>query len=453
MRKIAFVLTGFLLLSVLFFGAAPTARAAGAEAFVRVRLSAVGGKKAVVALQGSYRCNGTAFDGGTVTLQKHGDCVRVSHDRLGTLSENPFVYIEHRSGDADTFFSLENRRYGRCRYRGDLYACLDGAGALCLVNYVSMAQYLCGVTGGELRNSHPTAALKAQAIAAKGFVLGCMGGSGAFDLTDGPDDQVYKGHRPEDYRVLSAVEEVAHLTLTRDGAPIKCYYCTSNGGQMLTPALRWGSGRSNDAYALRYDPYDTAASEQAAVLTVSQNADAWPDALSAFLLETAQRERSDVSAVLGLVSLIGSRDAENLAGTESSPAALAPQAWAAAELRVQYADGSVALLPCGFSPEALLRAGVVDCANADVWFVRPSESDEDFSLVFGRSIGHRVGMSHIGMLEMERQGFSFEEILAFYYPGASLTCDGVPASAARPQASPSPEPTPLGITVVEPVGD
>ena len=35
--------------------------------------------------------------------------------------------------------------------------------------------------------------------------------------------------------------------------------------------------------------------------------------------------------------------------------------------------------------------------------------------------GHGVGMSQVGAIEMSKAGKSYEEILAFYYPGTSLT--------------------------------
>ena len=111
------------------------------------------------------------FTGGSVTLERHGARVRVVHETLGVLSDNAFVYLARRG---EGCLTLENARYGTCRYLGDLYACVED-GALCLVNYVPLTQYLYGVTGGELRNSHPAEALKAQAIAAKGYALSCLG--------------------------------------------------------------------------------------------------------------------------------------------------------------------------------------------------------------------------------------------------------------------------------------
>ena len=250
-------LTVFVLICTLLFGASFGAPAAAEEPYVRVRLSTGGAQAAQVLCEGAYRCGGTSFTGGSVTLERHGARVRVVHETLGVLSDNAFVYLARRG---EGCLTLENARYGTCRYLGDLYACVED-GALCLVNYVPLTQYLYGVTGGELRNSHPAEALKAQAIAAKGYALSCLGGDGPYDLTDGPNDQVYKGYRPDDGRVMAAVDAVAGRTLLIDGEPLD-----PNGIQELSDEeLRQTSGGitviqhfdGNSVFPMRRWPFPT----------------------------------------------------------------------------------------------------------------------------------------------------------------------------------------------------
>lgn len=420
--------------------------------FVRVRLSTGGAQRVCIAVEGAYRCNGTSFTGGMLTLERSDAHVRVLHSELGPLSDNPFIYIERLDPDPwDAFFTLDNARYGECRYQGDLFGCIDEKGALCLVNYVPMTQYLYGVTGGELRNTHPFEALKAQAIAAKGYALSRVGSDGAYDLTDRPADQVYKGYRPGDSRVAEAVDAVAGEYLAWNGKPVKCYYCTANGGQTLTPLLRWGASDCNGAYAMRYDPYDLAGSGRSScVIDVARDAAEWPAALAAFLLAEAQAVEPLTAAVSRIDRLDGYFDPENHAGTARSPSGRAPQAWAEAVLSVRLENGDATRINCGFLLESLLTAGVADCPDADVWFVRETGAGA-WQIVFGVSDGHRVGMSHCGLLEMARQGFSYTEILAFYYPGAVLTRSG---AVLTQSVSLPPEPTSYSLHIVsEPAGE
>ena len=53
------------------------------------------------------------------------------------------------------------------------------------------------------------------------------------------------------------------------------------------------------------------------------------------------------------------------------------------------------------------------------------------------------------MLEMARQGFAYEEILAFYYPNATLS-PGTAAAPAQATPAPTPTPTPYELRVVAP---
>ena len=90
-----------------------------------------------------------------------------------------------------------------------------------------------------------------------------------------------------------------HGEVLLDGEPIKCYYCTGNGGQTLTPAMCWGAANASDAaYDLRFDPYDVAGSDDAVVLEFTPDAAGWPEAAAAFLLRQARRQDARVAEVL-----------------------------------------------------------------------------------------------------------------------------------------------------------
>ena len=105
-------LTIFVLICTLLFGASFGASAAAEEPYVRVRLSTGGAQAAQVLCEGAYRCGGTSFTGGSVTLERHGARVRVVHETLGVLSDNAFVYLARRGEGS---LKLENTRYGSCR--------------------------------------------------------------------------------------------------------------------------------------------------------------------------------------------------------------------------------------------------------------------------------------------------------------------------------------------------
>lgn len=78
-----------------------------------------------------------------------------------------------------------------------------------------------------------------------------------------------------------------------------------------------------------------------------------------------------------------------------------------------------AVSPCAYSASN----GGRTTASEDRWGGRRAyliEQDDpyDYAVTKGKKTGHGVGMSQEGAKEMARRGFSYEEILSFYYHGA-----------------------------------
>jgi stage II sporulation protein D len=42
-------------------------------------------------------------------------------------------------------------------------------------------------------------------------------------------------------------------------------------------------------------------------------------------------------------------------------------------------------------------------------------------MLYGKGFGHGVGLCQEGAMQMAKKGYSFDQILQYYYPGASLT--------------------------------
>ena len=450
MRKfLCFLLCAAALLGMAPAGAARAEAAGAEEQTVRVALSADATGSIEVRVEGSYECLGTTFSGGVLRATVFDGGVALSHSELGELGRGDSVTVQRREKSVwAAFLMLENSRYGTTRYLGDMIFATDGQGKLLLINRVGMAEYLYGVVGGELRNNHPMEALKAQAVAAKCFALTCLDSSEPYDLDDTPTDQVYKGYHPAHENVMAAVDAVKDDLLLYGEEVVRCYYCTSNGGQTITPRMRWGSDSAQDeVYELRYDSYDLDGADSAARLRVLPDARRLPEPLYAFLLALAQQTQADVTELRTVLALRGMHEASCPGGKAAGPAALAPQQQAEARLLCALSDGTERELICAFPLEELLTQGVVDCPEANLWFVQP-EDDGSWSIIFSRSIGHRVGMSHYGMLYCAELGFTYDEILYFYYPGATLMHGGteaqddggMPAQTAKPTPSATAEP-------------
>ena len=115
-------------------------------------------------------------------------------------------------------------------FPGEAYVVKEPRG-LTVVNSVPMERYLCGVVGNEMKPSWPAEALKAQAIAARTYVLFQMRWSrrSAYHVVSTATDQRYAGGRV-DLRVSAAVAATRGLALTRQGSVIPAYYHSTCGG-------------------------------------------------------------------------------------------------------------------------------------------------------------------------------------------------------------------------------
>jgi stage II sporulation protein D len=42
-------------------------------------------------------------------------------------------------------------------------------------------------------------------------------------------------------------------------------------------------------------------------------------------------------------------------------------------------------------------------------------------MLYGKGFGHGVGLCQEGAMQMAKKGYTFDQILTYYYPGAILT--------------------------------
>ena len=226
-------------------------------AMVRVLLSTQGASELAVTVSGTYRLaeTGDTFTGGKLTLSASGSRVTVTHSSLGALYTGASVTVERETlGRTGGTLTLRAGGYNRS-YLGHLSVTAED-GELVVVTRVPLPHYLYGVVAHEMSNSFPIEALKAQAIAAKNYVLPRLGRSGAYDIGDTSTDQVYKGYNSANRNVIEAVDATMNDVLLLGGAVMPCYYSASNGGYMIKPSENWSSTAYDAGYSEGFDDYD-----------------------------------------------------------------------------------------------------------------------------------------------------------------------------------------------------
>jgi stage II sporulation protein D len=154
------------------------------------------------------------------------------------------------------------------RYAGFLRIIPKGGAKVLPVNVVSMEDYLRGVVPAEMPPYWGVEALKAQAIAARTYTIGHLGGA-EFDLRASESDQAYSGLTDQRADSMAAVDSTRGQVLTYQGQLITAFYMASDGGHTESSEYRfvtWDHGaqlRSHLGYLTGIsDSFDRAPSWQ-----------------------------------------------------------------------------------------------------------------------------------------------------------------------------------------------
>lgn len=118
---------------------------------------------------------------------------------------------------------------GERRYRGQLQILASGSG-LRAINHLPLEQYLASVVGSEMPASWPQAALRAQAVAARTYVLRQRKPGGLFDVTATTASQVYRGVEAETASTREAVAATRAQVLLFEGSLVEAVFHSSSGG-------------------------------------------------------------------------------------------------------------------------------------------------------------------------------------------------------------------------------
>ena len=142
-------------------------------------------------------------------------------------------------------------------YEGDLSLSVD-ENQIHTVLTLGLEDYVKGVVPYEMSESFPIEALKAQAVAARTYVMNKaeINRKKEYDVVDNTNDQVYKGRRTEYVQAAKAVDETSGVCGFYKGKLAMCYYSASNGGQTELASHVWDSTTDDGYLDIRDDPYD-----------------------------------------------------------------------------------------------------------------------------------------------------------------------------------------------------
>jgi len=282
-----------------------------------------------------------------------------------------------------------------------------------LVEAIGLETYIAGVVAGELPSGWEPGALKAQAIAARSYALHerdrAQRLGRPFDLDAGESDQVYAG-ATTDPAILRAVSETRGSVLSFQGRTLRAYYSSTCGGRSAAAKDVWPTSAGfefNLDAPLQGHPLDEACS------------------ISPLYRWSLTRPRDELTRRLNAFGRDTGMGVRNLKSFAAATPSLRNQQGRPTQYRIFDADGSWWPL----SAEQLRSAsnwtgtsGLPAGARAQ----RVNSGDAIFQLgpdavtITGQGFGHGVGLCQYGAQAMAKAGKGSDEILRFYYPGATI---------------------------------
>jgi peptidoglycan hydrolase-like amidase len=190
--------------------------------------------------------------GKEITVMSAGSLIRIEHDGVGFLVTQDGLFLGSFDGPVffrpttlENLFRIENLRrvFSGTKvplYRGAIEVARGRITAaqplprVNLVNIVEVENYVPGVVANESIASFAIEALKAQAVAARGYAIANIGNYVArgypFDIVDSSSSQVYRGVISEHVNAVRAASDTYGLVASSSGRIISAMYSSSFGG-------------------------------------------------------------------------------------------------------------------------------------------------------------------------------------------------------------------------------
>lgn len=328
------------------------------------------------------------------------------------------------------------------QYRGSFEVNKLTSSTIQTVNKLDIEQYLRGVVASEMPSTWHLEALKAQAIAARGYALKSTG-----ILSSTTSSQVYKGYSNEVVSTNRAIDQTKGKVLLYTGKLAQTYFYSTSGGRTANVGDVWNSNQASFPYLVSVDdstevsPYSNWKVEIPAssiltrfgYLTTNQLLD---------VKITKGGANGEVTAVT-IVTNVGEK---TIAGNESVMRGIFTNPlknnvslnsnWydisftrptVSSQLFIQSAASISSPITSLLNYSVQTAAGISIISNDNVMvqtnsgIVTTSVSTGIPSVtVTGKGYGHRIGMSQYGAKAKADGGWNAEQILKHYYTGTTI---------------------------------
>ena len=274
----------------------------------------------------------------------------------------------------------------KSKYRGEIAMYVNNS-TITPIDFLDIDQYLYGVVPSEMPSGWSIEALKAQAVAARTYVVSAVnkngeGKHGVYDICDTVHCQAYNGINSESQSAITAVQATAGKCIYNNGSLIEALYFSSDGGATLSSEDVWSTPLS---YLVgKKDIYETDCKKWERVFTYTD------------LTNIAYKKGYGVGNVTDLVAGYNDNGIVNSLTFKGSSGS---KTVTKEEIRTAFnasADGSLS------SRNFTITVG------------------SDGVTITGKGYGHSCGMSQYGAKAMAEAGKNYIDILKFYYTGVEI---------------------------------
>ncbi|MCL2006857.1 MAG: SpoIID/LytB domain-containing protein [Treponema sp.] len=356
-------------------------------------------------------------------IRWNGDASFRIHDgnnRTLLTSSAPIIFELSSDRDTSIVAGVVSGSPGLNRtYRGHLEF-IPEEGGITAVSIVSMGDYLYGVVPSELPASWPREVLRAQAIASRSYAMAYRGtfADRGFDIWNTALSQTYAGVAVEHGSSTAAVDATRGIILVgEDDEPLAAYYSANHGGHSEDTRTVWG-----------YDAYmeaviDSMLPERPAILPpgdlyrwIKDNPTTHSNVPGYHFPNIYRWERWISPAEIRRRLMTDSRVMQDPGEIQRIVSRGRGISGRIIELEIQGSEQTITV-------SRNVIWAVTGGLRSSLFTIRYKKSPEgniEYFVFNGAGYGHGIGMDQHAAAAMAARGMRNEEILAHFYPRASL---------------------------------
>ncbi len=272
-------------------------------------------------------------------------------------------------------------------YRDILQAWREEDGTLLIVNEIPLEDYLKGVLPSEMSAEWPLESLKSQAVASRTFAIFRMmeNAKDKFDLTKDVLNQVYKGKSLEHSASTRAVRETQGQILTNQGRIFPAYFHSTCGGHTADISKLWNMESHPSMKGVNDD------------FCKGTRHYRWESSISVQELQSKLKKAGySITGIRGLKlkdydagGRVGYVEIQDIKGAKS----------------LRESDFRIIAGPNVFISTLFTKVDRKGC----LYYFR------------GRGWGHGAGLCQYGARHLGELGYTYRQILAYYYPESQIT--------------------------------